>query len=320
MKRVIITGGTGLIGSALARELAADYEVIVLSRSPGQQRSLPGGVQVVGWDARTTQGWGRLADGAEAIVNLAGYPLDGPGFLPSRWTDARRQIIRQSRLDAGNAVVEAVRQAAVKPRVVIQSSAVGYYGPQGDQPVLESDPPAADYLARLCVEWEDSTRVVEEMGVRRVIIRTGLPLSLEGGAFPLLVLPIRFFLLAGALGSGQQFYPWIHLEDEARAIRFLIEAEQASGAYNISAPEPLPQKELASLIGKTLRRPAFLPIPAFVLRLMFGEVASVVLTGQRAVPERLRAAGFTWKFPTAEAVLRDLLERDRRPATGEAAP
>lgn len=307
--RIIITGGTGLIGSALAKNLIADgHEVIILSRSPDQKAdAVPAGAQIVGWDARTADGWGHLADGAEAIVNLAGYPLDGPGFLPTRWTDARKHVIRQSRLDAGQAVVQAIEQAQTRPKVLIQSSAVGYYGPRGDEIVLESTGPARDFLGQLCVDWEATTRPAEDMGVRRAIIRTGLPLTMEGGAFPLLALPIKFFMLYRMLGPGDQWYPWIHLEDEVRAIRFLIETPDASGPFNLSAPNPEMQKDLAGAIGRVLRRPSFLPIPAFVLRLMFGEVSVVVLTGQRAVPEKLRAAGFNWTYPDLEPALRDLL-------------
>lgn len=302
MRRVIITGGTGLIGRALAAELiAADYEVVVLSRNPQRAHGLPTGIRVEVWDGRTAQGWGPLADGAYAIVNLAGENLAG-----GRWTAERKQRIRRSRLDAGQAVVEAVRAAARKPAVVVQASGIGYYGPRGDEEVTEDFPPGSDFLGRLAVEWEASTAPVEALGVRRVVIRTGVVLSREGGALPRLALPFRFFL-GGPLGSGRQWTPWISIADQVGAIRFLVEHEEARGPYNLAAPHPVTNRELARALGRALRRPAYLPVPAFALRLLLGEMSAVLLTGQRAVPKRLLEAGFTFRFPRLEDALSDLL-------------
>jgi uncharacterized protein (TIGR01777 family) len=208
--RVIITGGGGLIGRALTESLAGDgHEVIILSRNPPKVSQLPAGARAVAWDAKTAAGWGTLADGADAIVNLAGESLKGTGFIPSRWTERRKQLIRQSRLEAGAAVVLAVQQASRKPKAVLQASAVGYYGPRGTEPVGEQDNPGRDFLAGVCAAWEVSTAEVEQLGVRRAVVRTGLPLTLKGGAFPLLVLPFRLFS-GNTFGSGRQFYPWIH--------------------------------------------------------------------------------------------------------------
>ncbi len=307
--RVLISGGSGLIGQALTDNLASDgHKVIVLSRSPGDVSGLPAGARAVAWDARTAEGWSHLADGAGAIVNLAGANLSGGGFFPSRWTDEQTRIIRQSRLDAGRAVVQAVEQAGQKPGVVVQSSAVGYYGYHGDEVLTEAAPPGEDWLARFAAqEWEPSTAPVEEMGVRRVVARTGVVLSAEGGALPRLLLPFRLFV-GGPMGSGEQWYSWIHLRDEARAIRFLIETEAAQGAFNLTAPNPVVNGELAKLIGRVMGRPSFIPVPGFALRLAFGEVADVVLKGQRTVPRNLLDLGFEFRFPTAEEALRDLLE------------
>ena len=306
--RVLITGGTGLIGRALSENLNADgHEVIVLTRSPGRALGLPDGVRAEGWDARTAQGWGHLADGADAIVNLAGSSIAGQGFFPSRWTDEQRRLIRESRLNASRAVVEAVAQAEQKPRVLIQASGVGYYGYRADEILTEEAEPGGDWAARFTAkEWEPSTAPVEEMGVRRVVIRTGVVLSTEDGALPRLLLPFRLFV-GGPMGSGKQWVSWIHLEDTARALRFLIENEQARGAINISAPNPVPNGELAKGIGQAMGRPSWFPIPGFALRLAFGEVAEVVLKGQRAVPERLLDLGFAFQFPAAEAAMKDLL-------------
>ena len=301
--RVLITGGTGLIGRALAAELVrAGYEVIVLSRHPERATGLPTGVQVERWDAVTAEGWGHLADGAHAIVNLA-----GENIAAGRWTEARKRRICESRLNAGRAVVQAVEAATHKPQVLIQASAVGYYGPHGDEEVTEETPPGDDFLARLAVEWEASTAPVEPLGVRRAIIRTGIVLSTAGGALPRMALPFRLFV-GGPVGSGRQWFPWIHIADEVAAICFLMEEESASGPFNLTAPNPVTNAQFSRALGRVLKRPAFMPVPALALRLLFGEMASALLTGQRAVPRRLLALGFTFRFPEVLAALRDLLE------------
>ncbi|MEJ2211707.1 MAG: TIGR01777 family oxidoreductase [Anaerolineae bacterium] len=307
--RTIITGGTGLIGTALSESLLADgHEVIVLSRTPETRNGLPQEVRVVGWDARTAEGWGHLADGAGAIVNLAGANLAGSGFLPSRWTEERKRVIRDSRVNAGRAVVAAVEQAARKPGVLVQASGIGYYGGRGDEVLTEEADAGDDWLARLAAEeWEPSTAAVEDMGVRRVIIRSGAVFSAEEGALPRLALPFRLFV-GGRLGSGRQYHAWIHLQDEVRAIRFLVEREEASGAFNVVAPDPKTNAELARTLGRVLNRPAWVPVPAFAMRLAFGEVAGVLLEGQRALPRRLLDLGFEFRFPDAESALRDLLK------------
>ena len=301
--RVIITGGTGLIGRALAADLTArGREVIVLSRSPERATNLPADVRAERWDGRTAAGWGALADGAEAIVNLAGENL-----AAGRWTPARRRTIRESRLQAGQAVVDAIQAAALKPRVLIQASAVGLYGPHGNETITEATAAGSDFLAQLCVAWEASTAAVEAWGVRRAIVRTGIVLSASGGALPRLVLPFRFFA-GGRLGSGRQWYPWIHQVDEVAAIRFLLDTEATTGAFNLTAPNPLTNKALAHVIGKVLGRPALAPAPTLALRLFMGDMATIVLDGQRALPARLLEAGYQFRFSSAEAALRNLLD------------
>jgi uncharacterized protein (TIGR01777 family) len=306
--RVVITGGTGLIGHALSSNLASDgHEVIVLSRSPERAIPLPKGVRAEGWDARSTEGWGHLVDGADAIVNLAGANLAGEGFFPSRWTDERKRLIRDSRVNAGQAVIQAVAQADQKPNVVVQASGVGYYGPCGDEVIAEDAPAGDGFLARFAADdWEPSTAGVEEMGVRRVVVRTAAVLDPNEGALWRLLLPFRLFV-GGPMGSGRQWFPWIHIQDEVRAIRFLIENGKASGPFNLAAPEPLTNAQFARVLGQTMGRPSWIPVPGFALKLAFGPVASVLLEGQRAVPRRLLELGFVFRFPTAEAALRDLL-------------
>lgn len=301
--RVLITGGTGLIGRALAGDLAGDgHQVTVLSRYPERARGVPAGVHVERWDGSTSQGWGSLVNGADAIVNLA-----GENIAEGRWTTERKRRIRESRLSAGRAVVQAIESTAGKPGAVIQASGVGYYGSRGEEEVTEEALPGGDFLAKLAVEWEASTARVQELGVRWAVIRTGVVLSTAGGALPRLLLPFRLFV-GGRLGNGRQWFPWIHIGDEVRAIRFLIETEAASGPFNLCAPDPVTNAELSRLLARALGRPALVPVPAFGLRLVFGEMATALLEGQRAVPGRLLEAGFNFRFPEASSALRDLLQ------------
>jgi len=300
--RVIITGGSGFLGRALGASLAADgYEVIALSRRPDAVGRLPAGMHAAGWDGRSAAGWADLAEGADAIVNLAGQSLS-----QWPWTAERKRKFLDSRVNAGRAVAAAVRKVRARPRVVIQSSGVGYYGPRGTEEIPEGTAPGQDFLARLAVKWEASTAEVEALDVRRAIIRTGLPLSLRGGVFPLMRLPF-LFMLGGPLGSGRQGIPWIHLDDHVRAIRFLIDRPDAHGPFNLAAPQPCTNGQFAHTLGKVMHRPSIIPVPGFAMRLVGGEMAGLVLTGQRAIPARLAEMGFAFKFAELEHALRDVL-------------
>ena len=299
--RVIITGGTGLIGRALMASLVADgHEVIILTRDPARATGLPPGARAERWDARSAAGWGALASGADAIVNLAGENL-----AAGRWTPERKRRILDSRVQAGQAIVAAVRAAAVKPGAVVHSSGIGYYGASGDTEVTEASPPGRDFLAQVCVAWEAASAETAALGVRSVVVRSATVLSREGGALPRLALPFRLFV-GGPLGNGQQWWPWIHIADEVAAIRFLIERADAQGPFNLAAPQLVRQAEFSRALGRALGRPSWLPVPAFALRLLLGEMAAVLLDGQRAAPQRLLELGFAFRFPTIEAALRDL--------------
>jgi len=306
--RVIITGGTGLIGGALSADLAADgHEVIVLSRAPERAKGLSAGVRAERWDGHTGDGWAALADGADAIVNLAGANISGEGLFPSRWTDERKRIIRESRLNAGRAVVDAVRQASRKPRVVIQASGIGVYGPRGDESIAEDGPFGHDFLASFAaLEWEPSTAPVEAMGIRRAIVRNAVVLSKTDGALRPMLLQFRLFA-GGPIGSGKQWLSWIHLKDEARAIRFLIENQTATGPFNLVAPQAVTNAQFARTLGRVMGRPSWLPLPGLAMKAAFGEVADLLLTGQRGVPQRLLDSGFQFRFPELEGALRDAL-------------
>jgi uncharacterized protein (TIGR01777 family) len=197
--------------------------------------------------------------------------------------------------------------ASPKPEVVVQSSAVGYYGPHGDEEVTEETPAGEDFLANVCAQWEAATSSVEQDGVRRVVIRTGVVISARGGALPLMALPFRLFV-GGPIGSGEQWFPWISLADETAAIRFLIENQAATGVYNLCAPNPLKNKEFGKVLGKVLNRPSYFPVPALVFRLLFGEMSTILLDGQRQVPERLLQLGYNFRSSQAEQALRDIYQ------------
>ena len=302
--RVLITGGSGLIGSALARELGkASLDVVVLSRDPSRVKDLPANVRAVRWDGVSPEGWGDLAEGPDtAIVHLA-----GEGIADGRWSAERKRRIVDSRVKSSAAVALAIRQAKVKPRVLLQGSAVGYYGACGDELASEEHPPGTGFLAQVCIDWEKSTDEVEALGVRRVVLRTGIVLAREGGALPKMALPFRLFA-GGPLGNGRQWVPWIHLADEVGAIRFLLETEAARGPFNLAAPEPVRNRDLGRVLGEVLHRPSLLPAPAFALHLALGEMAAMVLEGQRAVPTALQKLGYTYRFPDLGRALHHLLD------------
>jgi uncharacterized protein (TIGR01777 family) len=255
----------------------------------------------------TWSGWNSTVDSDTAIVNLA-----GAGLADARWTEQRKREIRESRLSPGRAIASAVRHSPRKPRVVVQASAVGYYGPLDDRIVTESDLPGSDFLARLCVDWEASTVEVEAFGVRRPIIRSGMVLSAAGGALPRLLLPFRFFV-GGPLGSGAQWVSWVHIDDEVAAILYLLDSDLATGPYNVVSPAPLTNRDFARLLASMIGRPAVLPTPPVALRLMFGEMSTILLEGQRVAPRCLTEGGFQFEFPDARLALSDLLTPRRVP-------
>jgi uncharacterized protein len=308
--QVLITGGTGLLGQALSEALIGQgHNVTVLSRNPQKYAAEMPGVDLVAWDGRTPEGWGHLIETTDAVVNLAGTNIAGEGIVEiftQRWTDAYKQRILQSRLDVGQALVQAIEAAEHKPQVLVQASTVGYYGPRGSEEVREDSPPGNDFQARVPVQWEETTKAVEAWGVRRAIIRTGLVMTKEGGILPMMLLPFRLFV-GGPLGSGKQGIPWIHVEDEIQAIIFLLQNETAQGAYNLTAPNPVSYKEFSRVAGKVMKRPSFIPVPSFAIKLALGEKAALVLEGRFAVPGRLLEAGYKFSFSELEPALRDLL-------------
>ena len=300
--RVIIAGGSGLIGRALTQHLCAQgYEVVVLSRLPYKVKDLPAGADVAGWDGSSSEGWDHLVDGAHAVVNLA-----GEGIASKRWTYAQKRRLRDSRIQSTHGIVAAIRAASRKPAALLQASAVGYYGNTADEEVDERHAPGTGFLADLSQEWEDVSAAVEEIGTRRVLLRLGVSLSAAGGMLPRVLLPFRFFV-GGAMGSGQQWVPWIHVEDTVRALEFLLAHEELAGPVNVCAPHPVQFSDLARAIAKTLKRPAVFRAPSWAIRLGMGEMADVVLHGQRTLPVRLAEAGFAFQYPGIDDALSALL-------------
>jgi uncharacterized protein (TIGR01777 family) len=301
--KVVITGATGFIGRALCKALGKDYEVIALSRDASRAaKSIGELAKVVEWDGRTTGSWLQHANGAFAIINLA-----GENVASGRWNESKKAALLHSRLDSARAVIDAIKQTDKKPAVVIQASAIGFYGPRSDEPLDEDSPPGKGFLANVCQRIESSAEEIESMGVRCIIIRTGIVLGRDGGAFEKLVKPFRFFL-GGHLGSGRQWFSWIYLDDEVAAIKFLMENEDSKGAFNLTSPEPVTMKQFCRILGKVLHRPSWLRVPAFTARLAFGEMADeMLLSGQKVLPKRLLNTGFDFKYTDVECALKDII-------------
>jgi hypothetical protein len=299
--RVFLTGATGFLGRALTLALRrGGHAVSAWVRSPERARALLGDqaelCPVEGGETALRAELGRC----DAVVHLAGAPV------LARWTSRRRRELRASRVDLTERVVDALAHLERRPRVLLSASAVGFYGDAGPESCGEASPPGQGFLAELCADWEAAARRAEGLGLRVVRLRTGVVLGLDGGALPALLTPFRLGL-GGRLGSGRQFLPWIHVEDWVRIVQLALTDERASGALNLTAPEPATNRELTATLARVLAKPAFLPVPAAAVRALLGGGAEVLLASQRAQPERALALGFEHAFPTLDAALRDLL-------------
>ena len=303
-KKIIVTGGTGFIGRALCSLLTgAGYDMYVLTRSPESASRIMGKTaKPLHWDAKTSRGWADEADGAYAIVNLA-----GENVASGRWTPAKKSEILGSRLEAAGAVMDAIQHARKKPAVLIQASAIGYYGASTDDRAFdEGSPRGSGFLAHVAGEWEKATESAEDLGTRRAVIRTGIVLG-HGGALEKMAMPYRFFA-GGHIGSGRQYMSWIHMQDEIEAIRFIIENKKLRGAFNLAAPEPVTAGEFSKILGRVMKRPAWFNIPSWAVTMAFGQMGKeALLLGQKAVPAALIKSGFHFRYPNLEAALRDLL-------------
>lgn len=299
---VVIAGGTGLLGVALTSKLLSNgHRVTVLSRRTGTSLD---GVNEVTWSPDGSLGpWSRTVDGADVVVNLA-----GAGIADRRWTDARKALLRTSRLDSTKSLVAAVNAADAKPRVFVQGSAVGYYGAGlDDRPLDESSPAGTGFLSELALEWEAQAQVAAAAGSRLVVIRTGVVLSREGGALPPMALPFRLFV-GGPIGTGRQYLSWIAVDDWTSMVTWAIDTPSVSGSLNATAPEPVTNAEFSKELARVLGRPNLFRVPSIALRLLFGELAdAALLGGQRVVPRKALDLGFRFKYATLPDALAHIL-------------
>ena len=296
--RIVLAGGTGFLGRALAASLAADsHEIIILTRRHGSPKT--NGARFVQWTPDgSTNGFARAVEGADVVVNLAGESIAG-----RRWTPAHTKRILESRINATRSLAAAVAKAEHAPPVFISGSAVGVYGPHGDEVVTEQTPPGTDFLSGVAVQWEVEAMKAASARTRVTCIRTGIVLGKDGGALPEMLLPFKLFA-GGPIGTGKQYWPWIHREDWVGLVRWSITRSNMGGAINATAPNPVTNAEFAHALGRALHRPSFMPAPAFAMRMILGEMAdALLLTGQRAVPARAQQQGYQFKYPRVDEAL-----------------
>lgn len=294
---ILLTGGTGLIGRQLCHHwLAQGHRLSVWSRRPELVH------QLCGSEVRGVANLQELEhESIDAVVNLAGAPIaDRP------WTHKRKALLWSSRITLTETLIAWLQDREQKPSVLISGSAVGWYGDGGERELTEDSPPVSeDFASHLCIAWEETAQRAQALGIRVVLVRTGLVLAAQGGFLSRLLLPFKLGL-GGPIGNGRQWMPWIHIKDQIALIDFLVHENAASGPYNACAPQPVRNAEFARTLGQVLHRPAFMPMPAFVLRVLLGEMSGLLLGGQRARPARLLAAGFTFQFTDLRAALDDV--------------
>jgi uncharacterized protein (TIGR01777 family) len=309
--KLFITGATGLIGRRLVIDrLERSDQVVLLSRDAARAgvmfaATANRNITVVQGDPAKAALWQRFVDGCDAVINLA-----GAGIADQRWTAAHKKTIVSSRVDGTQNIVSAIAQSKLKPRVLINGSATGYYGDTGDTPTDEGAPAGRDFLAELCVAWEGQALRASELGVRVVLLRTSMVLDDRGGALAKLMTPFRFFL-GGPLGSGRQYMPWIHWRDEVGLMDLALENANVAGALNGAAPEPVTNRELSRVLGNVIGRPSWLPVPKMALRIVAGEIAASLLMSQRIIPAKAQHHGYRFLFPSLERALESLLGADR---------
>lgn len=301
--KVFITGGTGFVGTYLSRQLTKrGHEVLVLTRTSREAESLTPGVTSVSGDPNEPGPWQEQAAECDGFINLAGASIF------TYWTESAKRVIRNSRLNTTRNLVDAIRMRAGQPAVLVNASAVGYYGPQDDDRLLEEhSPPGHDFLARLAHDWEQEAQRAAEGGVRVVLCRFGIVLGKEGGALAKMIPAFRKWL-GSPLGNGRQWFPWIHQEDLANIVLFSLEHQSLTGPINCVAPYAVRNREFTEVLAKTLNRAVILPaVPAFILKIVLGEFGNVLLKGQRVHPVRLLSEGFEFRYPTLQEALTNLL-------------
>lgn len=304
--RVLVTGGTGMVGKRLVGRLLERADVpVVLTRRGGAARSMFGPrVEVVEGDPVQPGAWTASVEGCDAVVNLAGENLFG-----RRWNAEFKQRLVDSRVKTTENVAQAILRRPVGPngqkKVLVNGSAIGIYGPHGDEELAEDSPPHDDFLGRLCLDWEQAARAVESAGVRSVQVRTGIVLDREGGALAQLLTPFKLFV-GGPVGSGRQVMSWIHHADLVGLLLLALDNAGCHGPMNGTAPNPVTNAEFSRALGKVLHRPAFMPTPGFALRLLLGESADIVVNGQRVRPAKALALGYAFQYPTIDAALAEI--------------
>lgn len=303
-RTIVITGGTGFIGRRLAYYLyELGYKIVLLSRNPEEvSEDLKTSFRIVQWDGKTGNGWFNYADDALALINLAGENI-GSG----RWTRAKKHVILQSRLDAANAVIDAIRRAEKKPKIVIQPSGVGYYGGHGDELVDESFTRGEGFLPDLSEQWEQAIGPVKEFVSRLIIVRMGVVLGEDSAFMRRILVPYKLFI-GGHIGDGKQWISWIHIEDVIGAIRFLLENNAAYGIYNLTTPNPVRSRIMFKVVGKILGRPSIFKLPEVAVKIALGDMGKeMLLQGQRVIPRKLVDAEYEFLFPTIESGLTNIL-------------
>lgn len=294
---ILITGGTGFIGTSLSRELLnSGHTVSITTRRQSDSR------EKLTWNPPALIPSGVIS-GFDAVINLAGEPV-----APGRWTKKRKELIMSSRIQTTRSLVESIKKATAKPKVLISASATGYYGAHGDEYVTEDAPSASDFLAEVCKAWEAEALKARESGIRVVLIRIGGVLESDGGALPKMMTPFKFFL-GGPIGSGKQWFSWIHRDDVAGIIKYALDNESVSGPVNAVSPNPATNKEFSSALGKALHKPSWLAVPSFVVKLTLGELGSMLLTGQRVIPETILRSGYNFKYPHLEDALKAIFRK-----------
>ena len=300
--KIVVTGATGFIGRALCNELAKEHNVIALTRRPEKASVLfERPVDIIKWNPKDTDGWERSLDGSDVIVNLAGTNL-----ASGRWSKNFKAEILESRIQASKVLIQAIESSKAKPKAVIMASAIGFYGDRDDDKLDEESKAGFGFLAGVAQKIEDCSREFETLDLRSVVIRTGIVLGSSGGALPKMIMPFKFYL-GGYWGSGDQWMSWISLADEVAAIKFLVENSNLHGIFNLTSPEPMQNRQFFQILAKVLRRPCCLPIPAFVLKIMFGEMADeLFLSSQRVCPAKLIDAGFEFKYSELKKALESI--------------
>jgi uncharacterized protein len=289
--RLVVTGASGFIGMPLCAALLERGHALTLFTRGSPRDANTGTKRWLHWTPGTLRDWDAAIDGVDGVINLAGEPI-----AEKKWSRTQRRRIEKSRIDATQSLVQACAKAKQKPQFLLNASAVGYYGPRGDDIVTEETPPGDDFLGRLCQAWEAEAQKAAELGMRVVCLRTGIVLGPDGGALAKMAEPFKFFL-GGPLGSGKQWISWIQLEDLIRLILLLIDNPLAQGPFNATAPNPVQNNEFGKALGKAIRRPSWARVPAFLLRLTMGDMAEMLLTGQRVVPAAAEKLGFKFRYP-----------------------